>query len=191
MWTLTSHGKTEKAFATLKPDYFMDDIVIMNNNGAGGAGGGSPDTIGNKAPALKVEGEKTRHVKVGEPVALTALASDDGKPEAETDAVSTQSGGRERPRHPQRRDRSATLLVCVPGRQARSASIPPRSRSGRTTGTARIHRGPQVGPAPPVPPEGKWVSRATFSDPGTYVLRCLAHDGGLMTSEDVTFVVNR
>ncbi len=44
---------------------------------------------------------------------------------------------------------------------------------------------------PPVPPDGKWVSRATFSDPGTYVLRCLAHDGGLMTHEDVTFVVNR
>src|SRR6201984_2403370 len=43
VWSLTSHGKTEKAYATLKPDYFMDDIVIMNNNGAGGAGGGSPD----------------------------------------------------------------------------------------------------------------------------------------------------
>ena len=43
---------------------------------------------------------------------------------------------------------------------------------------------------PPVPPEGKWVNRVTFSEPGTYVLRCLAHDGGLMTSQDITFVVN-
>ena len=44
---------------------------------------------------------------------------------------------------------------------------------------------------PPAPPGGKWVSRVTFKEPGTYVLRCLAHDGGLMTSDDVTFVVTR
>src|SRR5688572_16735914 len=32
VWTLTSHGKTERAYATLKPDYFIDDTVIMANN---------------------------------------------------------------------------------------------------------------------------------------------------------------
>ena len=42
---------------------------------------------------------------------------------------------------------------------------------------------------PPVPPDGKWVARATFREPGTYVLRCQAHDGGLATTGDVTFVV--
>src|SRR5262245_18358923 len=26
VWTLTTHGKTERAYATLKPDYFIDDI---------------------------------------------------------------------------------------------------------------------------------------------------------------------
>jgi len=80
VWTLSTQGKTERAYGTLKPDYFIDDIVIQNNNGAGGAGGGRPDTIGNKAPALKVEGDMTRHVSVGQPVALTAFASDDDKP---------------------------------------------------------------------------------------------------------------
>src|SRR6266487_5042439 len=50
VWTLTSHGKTERAYATLKPDYFIDDIVIQNNTGAGGPGGGAPGTLGNKAP---------------------------------------------------------------------------------------------------------------------------------------------
>src|SRR6516225_3836740 len=82
VWTLTTHGKTERAYGTLKPDYFIDDIVIMNNNGAGGAGGGRPDTIGNKPPVLKVEGEKSRLGHVGQPIALTAVASDDGKPRA-------------------------------------------------------------------------------------------------------------
>ena len=42
---------------------------------------------------------------------------------------------------------------------------------------------------PPAPPDGKWVVRATFPEPGTYVLRCLAHDGGLSTAEDVTVTV--
>ncbi|MDX1383194.1 MAG: hypothetical protein R3190_06080, partial [Thermoanaerobaculia bacterium] len=27
VWTLTTRGKTEKAYATLKPDYFMDKLV--------------------------------------------------------------------------------------------------------------------------------------------------------------------
>jgi len=80
IWTLTSHGKTERAYATLKTDYFIDDIVIQNNNGAGGAGGGAPGTLDNKAPTLKVEGESIRRATVGEPVSLTALAHDDGMP---------------------------------------------------------------------------------------------------------------
>jgi hypothetical protein len=42
---------------------------------------------------------------------------------------------------------------------------------------------------PPLPPDGKWIVHATFAEPGTYVLRCLAHDGGLSTTEDVTVVV--
>src|SRR5229473_4393193 len=80
VWTLTSHGKTERAYATLKPDYFTDDIVIMNDNGAGGMGGGANSLTGNKAPVLAVQGDKTRSVTVGQPVALTAVASDDGIP---------------------------------------------------------------------------------------------------------------
>ena len=44
---------------------------------------------------------------------------------------------------------------------------------------------------PPAPAENKWVTHATFAEPGTYVLRCQAHDGGLMATEDITFVVTR
>jgi hypothetical protein len=38
--------------------------------------------------------------------------------------------------------------------------------------------------------ENRWIVRATFGKPGKYVLRCLAHDGGLSAFEDVTVVVN-
>ena len=42
---------------------------------------------------------------------------------------------------------------------------------------------------PPIPDGNKWLVRATFQDPGTYVLRCLAHDGALSVFEDVTITV--
>ena len=44
---------------------------------------------------------------------------------------------------------------------------------------------------PPVPDDGRWTVRATFSEPGTYVLRALASDGGLIDFDDVTVTVTR
>jgi hypothetical protein len=49
VWTLTTNGKTERAYATLKSDYYIDDDVIMANNGAAGMGGADPALKGNKA----------------------------------------------------------------------------------------------------------------------------------------------
>ena len=45
--------------------------------------------------------------------------------------------------------------------------------------------------APPVPEGNTWQARATFAEPGTYVIRALAHDGGLWASQDVTVVVSK
>ena len=76
VWTLTSNGKTERAYATRKPDYIIDNSIIAANNGeASGRQDNSP-------PVLKVEGEQVRHVKVGDAVTLTAVATDDGIPAA-------------------------------------------------------------------------------------------------------------
>src|SRR5499426_3087137 len=82
VWTLTSNGKTEKAYATLKPDYVVNATVMAANFGAGGQTGTMPDLVGNVAPVLKVEGDHARRVKVGESVSLVAVATDDGKPRA-------------------------------------------------------------------------------------------------------------
>ncbi|PYR25107.1 MAG: hypothetical protein DMF98_13315, partial [Acidobacteria bacterium] len=38
VWTLTTRGRTEKAFATLRPDYFINDVVMASETGALGAG---------------------------------------------------------------------------------------------------------------------------------------------------------
>jgi hypothetical protein len=45
--------------------------------------------------------------------------------------------------------------------------------------------------APPVPADGKQEVHVTFTEPGTYVLRCRADDGALVADEEVTIVVTR
>ena len=190
VWTITSKGVTEKAYGSLKPDYFINDVVINNNNGAGGPGGGANDTIDNKAPSLTVDGEKIRRAKVGEPVDLSASAKDDGKPKVQ----------------PMPHSNSAA---------ARAARGTPNTATGLRM-TWFLYRGPnnvQFDPpqaevwedyrdggnspwspgwvTPKAPPDGKWLVHAKFGEPGTYVLRCQAHDGGLSTIEDITFVVSK
>ena len=45
--------------------------------------------------------------------------------------------------------------------------------------------------APSLPADGKLPVHVTFSDPGTYVLRCRADDGALVSDDEVTIVVIR
>ncbi len=80
IWTLTTKGKTEKAYATLATDYRVDAMVRASETGALGAGTSSPEVRANKAPTLKVDGEKQRTARVGQPLTLVAWATDDGVP---------------------------------------------------------------------------------------------------------------
>ena len=75
VWTLTTHGRTNKAYASLRPDYIIDDVVIASETGALGAGSSSPEMRANKAPVTQIEGPKTRTAKVGQP--LQIVNSDD------------------------------------------------------------------------------------------------------------------
>jgi hypothetical protein len=45
--------------------------------------------------------------------------------------------------------------------------------------------------APMLPPDGKQPVQVTFSEPGTYVLRCRADDGALVTDDEITIIVTR
>lgn len=186
VWTLTSNGKTERAYATLKPDYFIDDYVIMANNGAAGMGGTSPTVRGNKPPSLKVEGGPSRSVKAGQPVTLTAVATDDGIPRprpmprlnplvASRFTVDSATGLR--------------LSWFVYRGSGRVTFDPPQITVWEDTRDGAFSPWAYGFRTPPPPPEGRWIVQATFAEAGRYVLRCLAHDGGLMTSEDVTFLV--
>ena len=43
---------------------------------------------------------------------------------------------------------------------------------------------------PPLPPDGKFPVKVTFRSPGTYVVRAMAHDGGLQRTQNVTVTVS-
>jgi hypothetical protein len=184
VWTLASHGKSEKAYGTLKPDYVVDATVMAANFGAGGQTGTMPDLVGNVGPVLKIEGERTRRARVGEPVTLVAVATDDGKPRVRP-MQAPIGGNRTVPN-------SATglRLAWVKYRGAGEVTFDPRqfstwedTRAGANSPWALGWRTPQV------PVDNTWETRAIFKAPGEYVLRCVAHDGALMATGHVTVVV--
>ena len=187
VWTLTTNGQTEKAYGTLRPQYAVDETVMMANFGAGGQTGFVPDMMGNKAPELKVEGEKKRTVKVGEPVALSAVATDDGKPKARPMPAFLIGQSHFLP-NAATGLRLSWFIYRGPGKVAFD---PPQTKvwqDHRDGGNSPWSAGWTT---PPAPPENRWTARATFSEPGTYVLRALASDGGLINYEDVTVTVAR
>src|SRR6185436_2550808 len=80
VWSLSSHGKTERAYATLHPNYASDpsirqlDIAGINLWWA--------EEGVNAPPSVRVDGDAQRHAKVGEAVPLSAQVTDDGIPPA-------------------------------------------------------------------------------------------------------------
>jgi hypothetical protein len=212
VWTLTTKGKTEKAFASLRADYFIDDVVIASETGALGAGTSSPEVRANKRPTVKIEGATARSATVGQPLTIVAWVSDDGVP---------------RPR--------GTVGSAVRRRPATNAS-PALARNPAYTPPSRLTVGKRVGlhlswfvyrappadasdppvrfePAqvkvwedtrtganspwaplwtpPPVPADGRHEVTVVFQAPGTYTLRARADDGALFGDEDLTVTVTR
>jgi hypothetical protein len=80
VWTLTSNGVTERAYGTLRPEYRVDEVVMAANFGAGGQSGFNPQLVGNLPPQMRLETASRLTTRVGEPVSLAAVATDDGKP---------------------------------------------------------------------------------------------------------------
>jgi hypothetical protein len=213
IWTLTTKGKTERAYATLRTDYFVDDLVKASETGALGAGTSNPQTRSNTPPVVALDGTKTRNVRIGEPLMLMALVTDDGIPRRRGNNQTTAGrANSNRPAADQSPERPAT--------PANPAYNPPRrSTVGKVTGLHLswfVYRGtgkvtfdpPQISTwedtraganspwaalwtAPPPPPDGKWAAQATFDQPGTYVLRARADDGALTDDQDITVTVTR
>lgn len=168
VWTLTTRGHTEKAYATLKVEYEIDKRLIMMNN-AGISQRGNAGEV-NEWPVVRVLDGASRTVKVGEPLVLKAFASDDGVPSSDP-----KSTGRGR-----RRQVYGLRVGWYVYRGAGKVTFDPEQI---------IRDYPPNYTPPPVPEDGIFVSRTTFSEPGSYVLRVMADDVGLQTTQDVTVSV--
>ena len=208
IWTLTTQGKTEKAFASLRLDYQIDDVVRASETGALGAGSSSPEIRANKPPQIEVQGRKTLTAKVGETVQLSAVVTDDGIPKRRGSGLSgaavSNAGSRQ---------------ITAETRVNRAMQPPARVTVGKNVGlhvSWYVYRGKgtvtfspdqvmswedtraganspwaPVWVAPAIPADGKVTVWATFSEPGVYVLRSRADDGALTGDGQVTITVTR
>ena len=86
VWTLNVNGVERKAYATLKADYLVDNMVIASETGSLGAGTSSPESRLNVPPVVTVLGDEIRTARVGEPLTLQTNVADDGLPKP-TDRV--------------------------------------------------------------------------------------------------------
>ena len=200
IWTLTTNGKPERAYASLKSDYQIDPQTISTE--VGGDGGSLRDELRtNIPPALKVEGEKRRTVKVGEPLALSVVAND-------PDNIPARRGGRGQTEPPAPVNlanlyRPPSSIVASSGAGLRFSWIVYRGKAATVTFTpdqmktwtdTRAYANSPWSPPffiPEPPPENRWQAQATFSEPGTYTLRAVASDGSLFTYDNITVTVTR
>lgn len=163
VWTITAHGRTEKAYAQLLPEEEIIERLIMTR---GNLSPGEDDP--NKPPSVSIASIPS--VNMGSPVTLTALVTDDGLPNPRP------------PREPR--------PGGIPPAQTNSAAA--RPKAGLFV-TWFEYRGPakvtfdMEGPISVA--SGQAVTTAHFSVPGTYVLQAVATDGALQTRADVTITV--
>ena len=213
VWTLNVNGVERKAYATLKADYLVDNMVIASETGSLGAGTSSPESRLNVAPVVTVQGDLIRTVRVGQPLTLETHVADDGLPKP-TDRVAEARRFAEFVGGP-----LAAAFVTEESIQSRLLLTPPmRVTVGKVNGlflSWNVYRGagsvsfdpPQPKPwedtrtsanspwgalwaPPPVPEDGNYTVDVTFDQPGTYVLWGRADDGGLYHDGYITVNVS-
>ena len=214
VWTLTRAGKTEKAVAHLQLEWELTEIVYSQNRA--GLARDSVTALPNNAPMVflnatpltaTVGTPMTLSATVSDdgipkaPAARGTTAAS-GTPAAGAGASSPPAAApataADNAAAPQRsgaapaRGRGATpaqppLINLRQGPVQQALIKPPRSGLAVTwthwRGPGRITFTPQSGPAKEGTPA---TTQATFSAPGTYVVRAFVDDGVLLGSNDVT-----
>ena len=201
VWTLTTHGKTAKAYGSLRLDYELDDMIFTSETGAIGAGTSNPEIRANKPPTLEAAGDSIRTVKVSEPLQLAAHVTDDGVPKRKAYGTASERLGakldvkdvRLIPPH-QSTVGSATGLwvACYLYRGPADAKVhitPDQPKSWEDTRAGGNSQWSPLWEPPPPPPDGNWNATATFDTPGTYIMRWHASDGALWKDQEITVTV--
>jgi hypothetical protein len=177
VWTITAHGKTQQAKATLLDIWEIDRKVEISNNG-GGTSVSNELILKDQPPVISIA--PIGHAPAGKPVTITATVTDDGIPSPSA-----------KPRAPR------ALEPTLRGAPPSPVNVPMPQRPRAPQGLSvlwQVYRGPATVTFEPegyVPvKDGKSAVTATFSKPGTYVIRGFASDSLLRTPADITVVVD-
>jgi hypothetical protein len=191
VWTLTTQGRTNRAYGVVTPDYRIDPQVMSTEVG-GNFGDLDNRLRDNLAPVLEVEGELHRSVRVGEAVTLSTFAEDpdDYPPRMTRDRTPTNLDQLYNPN-------SAGSVVVSQAPGLRLSWFVYRGPGEHVTFSptqlkswmdSRVYANspwsfPYV--LPEIPADNRWRTQATFQEPGEYVLRAMASDGSQWTYEEV------
>jgi hypothetical protein len=193
VWTLTSQGKPQKAYGTLRVDLLIENVDIMSETGALGAGSSNPELRGDQPPKVTIEGARSRSAKVGQPITLTAVVADDGVPKVRPiPPARLQQVSKSPPYRPTvNKNLGLHLSWFVYRGPGKVTFEPAQIKVWEDTRTGARSPWAPFWVAPPVPEGGKYVAQVTFDSPGTYVLRARADDGALTDDDDLTVIVTR
>jgi hypothetical protein len=161
---------------------------------------------------IELEGGTERHVRVGQSLTLAAVVTDDGQPDmasvrqaaAEGAAGGGAGAGREAGAEPTAREllarafRAPTGSITVSKRvrlhftwfvyRGTSQGVefdPPQVKSWEDTRAFANSPWAMRWVPPEIPADGRWVTEVTFAEPGDYILRGRADDGGLYSDVEV------
>jgi hypothetical protein len=204
VWTLRSGGDEESAYATLRQDYFLDNVVIMSETGTLGAGTSDPALRATTPPEVELETPTEIDAVVGQPVRIVARVTDDGLPERDERTLPINEDGTLDLTRALRAPPSRITVEKIIGLNM-SWSVY-RAPEGVSSQSSVTFDPPQIAVwedtrpfsnspwapfwvPPELPEDDRWITEVTFSEPGTYVLRGRADDGGLYTDREITVTV--
>jgi hypothetical protein len=185
VWTLTTAGKTEKAYASLLPFRELGLDVYQQNRGG-------PLLDVDEAPVIKLVGAAQRTVAASQSLPLTVEVTDDGLPPARGRGAAPAQGAA-----------APARGATAEGRPAGPPIVSPRVENPLTQMLVKLDPGMGLGviwllhrrtgngnvtfdPRKVAVTDGKASTVVRFSEPGTYVLRAYADDSVLLDSVDVT-----
>lgn len=179
VWTLTSAGRAEKAYASLKPTGELGNLVYQENRG-GPADMTYPEEP-NQPPTIEMAGSANRTIKLHDLLTLTVEVTDDGDPKPrprragpvrDSDGAVVATGKRQNPI-------TQAVVKLDPGVNLGVTWIVYRAGPGMVT----------FDPMRVKVVDGKAATNVGFGKPGVYRLRAYADDGVLLTPLDVTVTV--
>ena len=191
VWTLTHRGHTEKAHASLKPFWAIDNNIYHQNRAGPG-----PALAPNEGPAMTLVTPERQTAAVGAPVSLVAAVVDDGRPAPPPPGQRQQRGGGGAALPPPPGHKPSDPLAIGPLRISPLTQMIVRLDPDMRLGVIWVlHR--RSTPAGEVRFErqkvevvdGRAATTARFTEPGEYILRGYADDGILLDYRDVIVTV--